>query len=233
MIRARKLILLFLSIVLCFFAIYVPTFASTTETVPIIEEVVLPHNLNFTVNDRCSGHTYFMQAAANATGQFLVYSRHINPDDYSDVDFKKVFIDIYSFDGVFLQELSLTTSSDLAVAFEGNTVMIYFYSSVLSYDLTTQECHYYITPEGMAINQGLYKQLRSEKFTAGRWSYRCKKSFGDFVELVRSDGDNEQVLVEMPGRTSFFSNVVIPGFLVGINITVITIWLIRRKKSST
>lgn len=177
-----------------------------------------------------------MQAAANTSGCFLIYSRHINPDDYSDVSFKKAYIDIYHSDGTFWQELSFTTSFDMAVAFEENEVIIYFYDSVLVYDLTTQEIHSYAISEGAAINEGLYKELRSKEFTAGEWTYHCKKDFGDYVALVRSNGNQAQVLVEMPGMSSFLGDVIFPGSIIGIGIMAIIICQFkrnqRRKKSS-
>lgn len=232
----RKHILSFVLIIICLSNNRLQSFASKIDTIPIIEEIDLSQDLNFTVNNNCSGHTYFMQAAANTRGCFLVYSRHINPDNYSDVNFKKVYIDVYHSDGTFWQELSFTASFDMAVAFEENTVIIYFYDSVLVYDLATQEIHSYAISEGAAISEGLYKELRSKEFTVGEWTYLCKKAFGDYVELVRSNGNQVQVLVEMPGTSSFWGNVVFPGSVIGIGIMAIIIFQFkrnrRRKKAS-
>lgn len=230
MIRARRLILSFILIIIYLSTNSLQSFASKIDTIPIIEEIDLPQDLNFTVNNNCSGHAYFMQAAASTSGCFLVYSRHVNPDNYSDVNFKKVYIDVYHSDGTFWQELSFTTSFDFAVAFEDNVVKIYFYDSVLNYDLTTQELHSYAISEGVAINEDLYKELRSKEFTVGKWTYRCKKAFGNYVALVRSNGEQVQILIEMPGMFSFFRNVIFPGSAIGIGIMAIIVWQFKRNQ---
>ena len=57
------------------------TFALGDHTVPILEEIELPPDLNFAVSNMCSGHIFFMQAAANESGYFAIYSLHVDPDD--------------------------------------------------------------------------------------------------------------------------------------------------------
>lgn len=231
MIRIRKLILAFLLISICLLPHYPRTLALETNSIPIIKEIDVPQELDFSVSKICSKHTYFMQAAANTSGCFLVYSRHMNPDNYSDLNFKKAYIDVYHSDGKFWQELSFTTPFDLAVAFEENVIVIYFYNSVLTYDLTTQETHCYATPEGAAINNGLYKQLRSQKFIVGKWTYRCKKTAGNYVKLVRSDGTQEQILIDMAGMFPFLKGAILPAGASGIGMIIIVIWQHKRKQN--
>lgn len=230
MISRRKTILLLVVMLMSFSTNHLLVFALEMDAIPIIEEIDLPQDLNFTVSNTCSRHAYFMQAAADETGCYLIYSRHINPDDYSDVDFEQVYIDIYNSDGGFLQELSFKTPLDCAVELKEGTVNIYFYTSVLTYDLATREVHHYAIPEGSAVNGDMYKQLRSPKFTAGNWEYSYKKGFNGYVKLLRSDGEQVQVLVEMSGTGNFFWKVIFPGAVIGIIVMIIIVW---RFKSST
>lgn len=228
--KIRKLTLLLIVAQIFLSTNLLSGYAAATDIIPVIEEIDLPQDLNFSVSDICSGHAYFMQAAANETGYFAIYSRHIDPDDYAKVDFKKVYIDIYRPDGGFLQELSFTTSLDLAVELKDKTVNIYFYGSVLVYDFTTKEVSHYAIPEGAAVNGSMYKQLRSREFTAGDWVYTCKKGFDGYVKLARSDGSQVQVLVEMPGASDLWGKVILPGGAIGIISMIIIVCQFKRKQ---
>lgn len=228
--RIRKMILMLFAALLLLASNSLFVSASGFDTIPILEAIDLPQDLDFTVSSVCSGHAYFMQAAADPSGCCAVYSRHVDPDDYSKVDFQKVYIDIYQSDGSFLQELTFKTPFDLAFELEGKYVNIYFYKSVLVYDLTTQELFHYAIPDGAAVNGGLYKQLRSKEFTAGNWVYRCKKGFGGYVKLTRSDGEQVQVLVEMPGTGDLWTRMILPSGAIGIVIMIIA-WQVIKKQN--
>ena len=211
----------------------VSAYGAAPEVVPLLEEIELPTALNFTVNSACSGHAYFMQASANENGSFIVYSRHVDPENYTSVDYGKVYIDIYDPNGFFLQELSFDTPLDLAVMLTENTVNIYFYSTALVYDLATQGIRHYTIPSGAAADGDLYSQLRSKRFTSGIWEYSYKKGFGGYVELYRQTGDQVQVLVEMPGTVSFAKNVTLPGTIIGVATVVVFLTLRFKKRAIT
>ena len=214
--------------VLLLFAInYSVCYGVAIDETLVMEKANLPEGLNFTVNKSCAGHAYFMQAAADELGNFAIYSRHINAKDNSDVNFKKVYIDIYDYHGEFLYEISFETPFDLAFALSTDSVDIYFYDYMLEYNLATQELSCYSFEEGAAIDNGLYAKLRSKKFTEGNWTYNYKKNINGYVGLIRSDGKQEQVLIEMPGLGNFW----IKGILSGIVIcTVCGIIVYRRRK---
>ena len=178
-----------------------------------LEEIELPRELNYTVSNSCSGHLFFMQAAANEVGYFAIMSLHQNPDDLSDVDFQKFYIDIYQPDGTFLQELSFTTTQAVTLTLEENVVKLYFYSSAMEYDLVTQELHYYAVPEDVIVNGGIPKPSSGRKFIAGEWKYTCKKGYLGYVQLSRTDGTQKQILIEMPGNRHIFREVILPGSL--------------------
>lgn len=230
MIKAKRVILLFILVIVLLSMNCLMAFASSVDAIPILEEIDLPQELNFSVSNTCSGHAYFMQAAANENGGFAVYSRHVDPSDFSQVDFKKVYIDIYHSDGTLLQELSFTTALAFAFAYEENAVNIYFHDSVLIFDLIAQELRHYAIPEGAAVNGGMYKQLRSKEFSAGNWIYSYKKGFNGYVKLLRSDGKQMQLLVEMPGSGELLRKVILPGGIAGIIWMMIAVWQLKKKR---
>lgn len=211
----------------------VSAYGAASESVPLLEEIDLPADLNFTVNGDCSGHAYFMQASASENGSFVVYSRHVDPENYTSVDYGKAYIDIYDPNGFFLQELSFDTPLDLAVMLTENTVNIYFYSTALVYDLTTQEIRHYAIPNGAAADGDLYSRLRSKRFVSGVWEYCCEKGYGGYVELHRQAGNQVQVLVEMPGTVSFAKNVTLPGAIIGVATVVVFLTLRFKKRAIT
>ena len=212
------------------------TCAAEIDEVPLLEEIDLPEDLNFSVNDTCTKHAYFEQAAANENGCFAVYSLHVNPDAPEDVDYTKKYIDIYNSDGTLLQEISFYTTYSLAFELKENTINIYFRLSALVYDLATQEIKCYAIPEGLAVNGKLYnadgeeyKQLRSKVFTAGGWTYSCKKGLYGYTELIRSNGEQEQVVVEMLGSDEVVFRAI-PACIEGAIIIAISIFVKRRVK---
>ena len=121
-----------------------PLCASAVENVSlaVLGEIELPSDLNFSVNDTCTGHAHFQQATANEKGMFAVYAWHHNPNDYKDFSMAKAYIDIYLADGSFYRELAFTSTQDFSVELTEETVNVYFYLSVLVYDLQTQELHH-------------------------------------------------------------------------------------------
>lgn len=206
--------------------------AMNEHMVSSLEAIELPWELNFTVSDSCSGHVFFMQAAANDVGYFAIMSLHQNLDDLSDVDFKKVYIDIYQPDGTFLQELSFTTTQAVTLALEENAVELYFYRSVLVYDLITQELHHYAVPEDVIVNGGIPKPSSGREFTAGEWKYTCKKGYLGYVQLSRTDGTQKQILIEMPGNRHIFWEVILPGSL-GAGLILILFMNYQKKRAQS
>lgn len=209
-----------------------PLCASAVEnvSVTVLGELELPSDLNFTVNDTCTGHAHFQQAAANENGMFAVYSWHHNPNNYKDFSMTKAYIDIYRADGSFCQELAFTSTQDFSVELTEETVNIYSYLSVLVYDLQTQELHHYSIEKGSAQSSGLNSRLRSARFTCGDWDYECKKSYMGYGKLIRSNHKEKQVLVEMAAANDMLWKVTVPGAIVGIGVFVLFVYLGKRRK---
>lgn len=204
--------------------------AVEVERIQKLEEISLPSDLDFVVSKECSGHVYFMQATATENGWFAIYSRHVEEKGYSQDSFNKIYIDIYDAEGLFFQEISFSSPFDLAVELDGQILNMYFYESVLEYDIATQKLQYYLIPEQAAINNGLYASLRQDEFICGEWHYRCLKSFDGFTQLIRVRDGQEQVLINLPGTGNSFWNIFFPGLLTAC-LFVIVMVIARRGKS--
>lgn len=232
MVRSKIAVVMLLCMSLLLLSIF-PVSASVIADIPIIREIDIPENLSFSISDYCSGHAYFMQAAADRTGSFIVYSRHVDIDNIGNTDFQKVYIDIYKPDGVFLQEISLITPLDCAVSLNGGFIEIYFYKSVLIYNISTQEIHSYEIPDGAAVESGLFSRLREKTFTSGEWTYSYKKGFNGFTGLVRHNNSEEQVLIEMVGTEKMLWNLYIPSGLLAIVIVFLVLFFKANRHKST
>lgn len=227
MFRIKK-ITLFL---VCFFIIlFVTVSVQAKENSEIIigEEIPLPKELEFHVNSSCTNHVYFMQATAFSDGSFAVYSRTGKRYHPSSTDFRNVYIDIYDQNGVFLQELSFNTDSSLSVKLTEKTVKIYFYTNVLVFNRETQKLKNYSVDRDAVINSGIFDSLKNEQFACGDWTYSCKKSLEGYTQLARSNENETQILVQMPGTGNTIWNTFLRGPLFGIAGIAVIVFL--RKK---
>lgn len=226
----KRIISVVFLMLLPFYVIVFTASASEPTRIPVLEEIALPSDLCFSVNDSCSRHQYFLQASAREDGWFAVYCRHIDSNRYSSDTFNKVYIDIYDADGRFYQELEFVSPLDLAIEIREQSINIYFYSSLLVYEFNTEELHHYTIKEGIATNEGLYSNLRKDVFVCGDWEYRCVKSHSGYSKLIRSNDDQEQVLVSMPGLTNIFLTTLVPGGIIAALASMIILRLLLKKK---
>lgn len=208
-------------------------YSSGIDPIPTMEELTLPQDLGFTENNQCTGHAFFMQAAANDQGEFIVYSRHVNAEDYTDVDYSKVYIDIYNSDGSFFRELSFMTPYDIVVELQTDQVRIYFWDAVLIYEIQTHQLAYYSLPSNYGWDSGLFSKLRSKTFTAGNWKYSCRKGIGSgtyYRMLSRSNDEDTQELIMMPGAMNQVTHVLLPGGILGLIIFSIAVIRFSKKR---
>ena len=234
MAKTKKSICLFAILLVLSYIRVVDVLAIENDSIPILEEIELPDDLNFSVSDTRLDHIYFEQVTAREDGSFAVYSCYHDPKNYVKGTFERKYIDIYDTDGNFLQELFFTTSQPIAAELTDETLNIYTYISVLVYDLETQELHHYSIPEG-AMMDSLYFELREEDFVSGEWTYHCEKDFDGYTKLVRNNGEQEQVLVEMPGTGNNFWNLIFPGIALGFLLLALKMVFkkAKNKKSTT
>lgn len=191
--------------VISLFAIFlVSTFLISTnclcavefDGVDIISETKLPEDLNLKVNKDCTEHSFFKQATAWSDGSFAICTSGITTDGVTRNTNCK-FIDIYNTDGEFVKELTFETTSDIAIERTEKTLNIYLYSGIICYNLESNEFSYYTTPDYQAYNSGYVENLRKDKFTVGEWTYSYEKNFDGYVKLIRSNGNDKQILYEI------------------------------------
>ena len=196
-----------------------------------LDAIELPPDLNLNISNTCSGHKFFEQAAANESGYFAIFALHVDPDALADVDFQKVYIDIYQPDGTFLQELSFATRQAFALAMEENCVDIIFRNSILIYNFISQELAHFAIPTESEGNGLMYDQLNGKKFTAGEWEYTCKKGFLGYVKLSRTNGEQKQMLLEMTSNQLNSLELIIPGAVGGLIIIAAVNYRKKRVKN--
>lgn len=191
-------------------------------------EIAIPDDLDFSVNDTCSGHLTFQEADAREDGMFIVVAHHYVSGEHTEDTFIKKYIDIYSSDGTFLQELTFRTEFAFSTALTEDEIVLYFYDYALVYDLQTQELKAYSTPKGDS-----QKNLFQKSFTRGTWTYQCEGSAGNYWRFVRSNGTEEQVLVELSGNV-YSSGLTLP-LAIAMAVVALCLWVQfglrkRRKK---
>ena len=186
----------------------------------------IPEDFAFRVSDTCSGHDNFLQAHAREDGWFAVQTVHTDRD--RDLVYKLRYVDLYDSEGNFVKEFSFFTTQVYDVELTENALILYAQTNVISYDLNTGElAGYKITPRA-PIENGLLSELRSEEFTAGQWTYSCKKSQFGYVELSRTNGEQTQVLLTYDGADFPVLPVVI---WVCVTVTVGLRWKHKKKNN--
>ena len=199
--RQKTFTILIITMVLigAFFSINVSAIKiDAINSVEILREEELPENFNFIVSDKCTHHNFFEQATAREDGSFATCTNGVVVDGVRS-DTNKEFIDIYDADGKFIEELRFETSSAVAIELTQTTLNIFLYSEVICYDLRSKDVKYYITPEYEAYTSDYVQNLRKDKFTVGEWTYKYKGTIFGHTRLIRSNGTQKQILVEMEG----------------------------------
>ena len=224
-------------LVFCIFVFLLPGLlsgcTSNVESVPRLEEIELPTDLNFSVNTTCSKHKTFNQAVADETGIFATDSTPLEPEDVFSDKPALAYIDIYNADGSFMKEICFTTDYSFFIELTSEYLNIYFYNNVLVYNIYTDELDNYSTPEGLATDGGLLTSLSKKSFTSGQWTYTCKRGVGGYTKLFRDDGENDQLIVEMPGTVDHLTSIVIPGIIMGVficSVPPIFLYFILKKR---
>ena len=192
----KRIVAIFLiyTIVFCSFSITCAAINSTGIN-NTARESVLPENLKFLVEDKCSQHNVFQQAVACEEGSFAIYTYGVMSEGVLSETNKK-FIDIYDSNANFLKEISFETSSDVAIEITESFVNIYLYSEVICYDYKKQETSYFLTEDYEVYNSGFVDSLRKDQFLEGEWEYYCEKSFLGYSKLSRTNGSDTQTLFD-------------------------------------
>ncbi len=227
--KVKKTVLMLIFLFVCFITSSVGVFALDVSDVNVTNEIDLPEDLCFSESDVASRYDYFNQVTAREDGCFAVYARQVDMDNPNNNDFEKVFIDLYDSDGNFIKELSFSTPASLVIELTQETLNIYFYQSVLVYNLDTKDLKYYSASEKAVDDSGVFDRLRVNEFECGKWKYSCKKTNGDYTELVRNSGDEAQILLITTGTGLSFWKAFLSGIGIAMIGPLFRIWKKKRK----
>ena len=211
--------ILSIMILICVFPIV--CFAENNSTILLGKEYPIPDELDFRIEEHCSGHPYFLQATARPDGAFAVCSHYHDVHHHSEDTFKKKFIDIYDPSGKFLEEISFYTTSEFNIDLKDDSLNMYFYSYALVYDFDTKEIHRYEIQPGVMINSKLQEEQRTGEFHSGEWTYHSNTCFEGFISLSRSNGIEEQILVKMEGVSTIFRSDFLLSITLGIVVCIV------------
>lgn len=228
MVNLIRTVFIFLCVNFLLFSCSLGMYAFDVAGTTVVDEIEIPSDLNFKINNSRSKYNYFMQATARKDGCFAVYSRQIAASEYVG-GVGEAYIDIYDCDGTFIQELCFTTPFEVTIELTEETVNIYFYSNVLVYNLETQRLINYSIPEGFIQNSIIYENSRKKEFVSGEWTYFCESKgwLGEYVKLSRSNNNITQVLVDLPGDDFvFWKSIIIAA---GICLSTVVIRECLRK----
>ena len=199
----KKIFLVVFAIAIVFNVRTIDAYALESGVIAVLDELDLPKDLDFSVNDTCSGHLYYVQASAREDGSFAICTHYYENNNPTDDTFYRQYIDIYNADGTFWGELSFRLSTGYSMELTDETINLYMLSSVLVYDFETGDVRHYSIPYSSLYDSGLYNELREKEFVCGDWKYYCVKSWGNYTKLVRDNDMEEQVLIDMKGTYQF------------------------------
>lgn len=173
--------------------------------IPKTKEIAIPYDFKIHINYECRGHLYFLEADANQNGNVVILSHQEHREAEKDGVFKNKFIDIYNPYGEFVCEIAFTTEMDPVLRIEENNVYLIFYNNMLTFDIDTEEFHYYIIP-GDEIWQNSNNEIKQNaEFSCGEWNYKCNRNFLlDFVELTRYNNESTEIIYKTKGDTQPF-----------------------------
>lgn len=191
----RKYVCVMLTVLTLIACIMTVDAADSPREKDFLGEQALPSDFSFSVQDHCSTHPYFHHALAQNDGKIAVFSHHIDPGWGENETFTRQYVDIYHTNGTPAKEYSFCTQHTYLPVLENDTLYLYFYSYVVVIDLKTDLVHCY------DIADAYRYESQQKAFRTGIWEYQCKKSFGKYTTLTRTDGTTEQVIVDMSGST--------------------------------
>lgn len=232
MISIKRKVSFLIALIMILLGIPVETFAIKFGGIETIGPCEIPDNFDFQASDICTGHDNFLQASVTKSGRFALYTKYTDIKENPDLVYKLAFVDIYNEEGVFQQELSFNTEQDLAIELTEETLNIYFYDSVFSYDFSSKVLSGYSIPPEAAINNGLYASLRKSEFDCGGWHYTCKKALHGYTSFFRENQQQREVLVSFSGTGITLWNTAIPALSIGIAGFVVCFIISRKRKAN-
>ena len=186
----------------------------------------IPSDFSFSVQDRCSGHSYFHHAVAQDDGTVAVFSHHIDPKGKDPKTFEGQYVDIYNSDGVLEKELSFRTTQAYASALENDKLYLYFYSYVIAIDLETDALHCYDIADMYVADRNDVTYQQSKTFMAGEWEYECVQALSGYKKLVRTNDTTRQVVVDITNNALSVGAYIVPALCA---VLIVALGLLVRK----
>ena len=146
----------------------------------------------------------------------------------ADLVYRLCYIDVYSAQGLFLQELSFYTELDFVAEIQKSQINLYFYDRIITYDLNTKKLNAVYTDFGLSSQNGTIGNLRQNRFQSGKWQYECKRGFHGYTQLIRTDGVNSQNLISYSGTGFSMWNTLIPAIFLAIGIFLLRRYVKRK-----
>ncbi len=199
--------------------------AAAYENIEVIAQYPAEQeNIGFIVSNECSGHSCFNQVYIRSDGWFATYT-NFSQDALSSGDspYGKVYIDVYNADAQLQFEISVNTTENVGIILLDDTVEIYLYSSLLSYNWEKDKLNAYLIPAHALHDSGLYNELHKANFQIGEWTYHCKTGFPGYTRLTRENGSEKQVLLSYTGFQ--VGGVSVSPMVIGVSAGVIAVLL--------
>ncbi len=170
--------------------------ASFTDNIYYYDDIDMS-DLSVTISDTYTANKCIMQADANENGCFATmtyYFAYAQDSNIDSVYFKKKFVDIFDNAGNFICELIFYTKIDPTLRISGNCVYIFFFDTVLIFNINSRDIKYYLfDPASIDISK------QESEFEVGKWKYKLSKSQAlGYRQLIRYSDNETQILIDIP-----------------------------------
>ena len=226
---ARKFLIVVLILFTSVFFLSTIASAENYHGIPVENTRVLPKDSFTEVHDSCSGHPKILYANAREDGWFITTS-FITTEETNNIEGITFGIDIYDANGDFYKELVFSTSQSILTEITNEGVNVYFYDHVITYDIQSGVFVCNDFPGGFLYESDWVNDLNKRKFSAGEWDYSFSPivPWGNPTTLIRSNGQERQVLVSFSSPFRDICSIVAPIIAVVLCIGIIAF---RRRKS--
>jgi hypothetical protein len=206
----------------------IPAFASA--------EICIEDEYGLTIQQTCSLHQSFVNYLVSDDGWLAVYSRTADNSDRTAEVYSRAYIDVYSPDGAFAFEISLTTRDEITLAFQESGLEIYLSDYMLKVNLVTHEVTQIQVPRYYAKENGLHAAFTRKKQEVNGWIYSCEGSSMHYTKLLRENENIKETVLSLPGNipgvdmdvTSFAGKAIACGVLLIISGLI---WKTQRVKN--
>lgn len=225
-----KRTLSFCLVILLIFFCSKPVSAIVTEDTEMYgNEIAPPSDFDFSQQEHCSGHRYFLQAAAQEDGKFIICTHYVNERGVSEETYRRQYIDVYNFDGSFNSELSFFSTQPYVAEIKDDCINIYFYSYMIAFEIETKDMRCFDIPDAYVSENAAYDTLRQTTFTSGHWNYKCTDRMSSGYRcLTRQNGETVQEVIRLTDTNNNYT-IILTGGCIGVIATCFLV-IVHKKK---